>query len=449
MNNKNPQRRHFLKLASSVGVGAALGPWSQLQALAQTTQGSDYKALVCLFMFGGNDSNNLIVPTDATRYAQYQRARPNLALGQGQLLPLTLSNAVGSYGIHPAMAGMQQLINSGSAAVVANVGPLMVPTTKAQWNARSVPLPDNLFSHSDQQGAWQSAIVDAPARNGWGGRLLERLVGDGASNRGYSAISVSGGNVWQAGDRSLTPYRVSSSGEFGFDFYQPNGTDPLSVAITALLREQRTDPLEQTWLNMMGRSIDNQRILTDALSGNAVTTAFPDTGMGRQLRMIARLIGARSKLGLSRQCFFCSIGGFDTHGDDQLQRQNDNFGEISAAVAAFYAATVELGLAKQVTLFTASDFGRNLPSNGAGTDHGWGAHHLVVGGAVKGGRLVGSFPELVVGGPNDVGQGVWIPGVATDQMGGELARWFGADSAVMDAAFPRLRYFDANLGLMD
>jgi uncharacterized protein (DUF1501 family) len=448
MNNNNPQRRHFLKLASSVGMGAALGPWSQLQALAQTTQGSDYKALVCLFMFGGNDSNNLIVPTDATRYGQYQRARPNLALGQGQLLPLTLSNAAGSYGIHPAMTGVQQLINAGHASVVANVGPLMVPTTKAQWNARSVPLPDNLFSHSDQQGAWQSAIVDAPARTGWGGRLLERLVSDGATNRGYSAISVSGGNVWEAGDRSLTPYRVSSSGEFGFDFYKPTGTDPLSVAITDLLREQRTDPLEQTWLNMMGRSIDNQRILSDALSGNTVTTVFPDTGMGRQLRMIARLISARGKLGLSRQCFFCSIGGFDTHGDDQLQRQNENFGEISSAVAAFHAAMVELGLAKQVTLFTASDFGRNLPSNGAGTDHGWGAHHLVVGGGVRGGRMVGKFPELVVGGPEDSGQGVWIPGVATDQMGGELARWFGADSAVMEAAFPRLRYFDANLGLM-
>ena len=446
--NNNPQRRHFLKLASSVGVGAALGPWSQLQALAQSTQGSDYKALVCLFMFGGNDSNNLVVPTDATRYGQYQRARPNLALGQNQLLPLTLSNAAGSYGIHPAMAGMQQLINAGNAAVVANVGPLMVPTTKAQWNARSVPLPDNLFSHSDQQGAWQSAIVDAPPRTGWGGRLLERVVSEGATNRGYSAISVSGGNVWQAGDRSLAPYRVSSSGDFGFDFYKPNGTDPMSVAITDLLLEQRADPLEQTWLNMMGRSIDNQRILTDALGGNAVTTVFPNTGMGRQLRMIARLISARGKLGLSRQCFFCSIGGFDTHGDDQLQRQNQNFGEISAAVAAFHAATVELGLAKQVTLFTASDFGRNLPSNGAGTDHGWGSHHLVVGGGVRGGRLVGQFPELVVGGANDVGQGVWIPGVATDQMGGDLARWFGADSTVMEAAFPRLRYFDANLGLM-
>jgi uncharacterized protein (DUF1501 family) len=448
-NHPAPARRDFLKLAGGAGLSAALGPWAQLQALAQTTQGSDYKALVCLFMFGGNDGNNLVVPTDAARYAQYQRARPNLALAQGQLLPLTLSNATGgSYGLHPAMAGIQQLINGGNASVVANVGPLMVPTTKAQWSARAVPLPDNLYSHSDQQGAWQSAIVDAPPRTGWGGRLLERLVDEGAGNRGYSAISVSGGNVWQAGDRSLTPYRVSSSGDFGFDFYKPQGTDPMSVAISELLREQRADPFEQAWLQVMGRSIDNQRILTDALSSNAVTTAFPDTGMGRQLRMIARLISARAKLGLSRQCFFCSIGGFDTHGDDQLQRQAENFGEISAAVAAFHAATVELGLAKQVTLFTASDFGRTFQSNGGGTDHAWGNHHLVVGGGVRGGRLVGPFPELVVGGADDVGQGVWIPGVATDQMGGELARWFGADSAVMDAAFPRLRYFDANLGLM-
>ena len=192
MNHHHPHsRRGFLKLAG----GAALAPWAQLQALAQTTQGTDYKALVCLFMFGGNDGNNLVVPTDAARYAQYQRARPNLALAQGQLLPLNLSNAAGgSYGLHPSMPGIQQLVNGGNAAVVANVGPLMVPTTKAQWSARAVPLPDNLYSHSDQQGAWQSAIVDAPPRTGWGGRLLERLVGEGAGNRGYSAISVSDTN---------------------------------------------------------------------------------------------------------------------------------------------------------------------------------------------------------------------------------------------------------------
>ena len=435
------QRRHLLQ----AGAAAALAPWAQMQALAATTGGQGYRAMVCLFMFGGNDGNNVIMPTDATRYAQYQRARPNLALQRTALLPIAIA---GEYGLHPALGGLQKLINDKHAAVLANIGPLMVPTTRAQWQARNVPLPANLFSHSDQQGAWQSGLVDAPARNGWGGRLLERALAEGVANRGYSAISVSGGNVWQAGDRNLTPYRVSSSGPFGFDFYDAAGKDPLSTAISGLLNEKRSDALEQTWLDVMGRSIDNQRILTSALASQTLKTVFPDTGLGRQLRMIARLVAARDKLGLSRQCFFASIGGFDTHGDDQLQRQNELLGEIGNAVAAFYAATTELAVQNDVTLFTASDFGRNLQSNGQGTDHGWGSHHFVVGGAVQGGRVLGRFPELVVGGTDDAGQGVWIPGLSVDQLGGEMARWYGAESALVDEIFPRLRYFDRNLGLM-
>ena len=437
------QRRTLLKTA---GALSALAPFAPFQALAATTAGAaDYRALVCVFMFGGNDANNMIVPTGAAGHALYAKARPNLALQRESLLPLGPSG----YGAHPAMGGLARLYGAGQAAVVANVGPLVVPTTKAQYEARSVPLPLSLFSHSDQQGAWQSALVEAPARNGWGGRLIERLVASGSTNRGYSAISLSGSNLWQGGDQGLSPYRVSSGGHFGFDFYQPAGTDPLSAAITSLLGEARSDPFEQTWLNMMGRSIDNQRLLTGAINATNLSTAFPDSGLGRQLQMAARLIGARGALGLSRQCFFCSIGGFDTHGDDQLQRQNEQFTEISSAVAAFHAATVEMGVANQATLFTASDFGRTLASNGMGTDHGWGAHQWVVGGAVKGGQIVGRFPNLAIGGPDDTGQGIWRPTTSVDQLGGELGRWLGADVALVDSVFPRLVNFDRNIGLMN
>jgi len=442
------QRRTLLQAAAL----AATTPFAPLQVLAQTAGGGGYRALVCLFMFGGNDANNMLVPVDDARYTQYQRARPNLALSRNVLVPLGPAAPGGpasGYAIHPAMDALKPLFDGGQAALVANVGPLLVPTTKAQVLARSVPLPANLYSHSDQQSAWQSALVDAPARHGWGGRLLERLVETSAPNRGYCAVSLAGGNLWEAGDRGLSPYRVSSSGDFGFDFYDPAGKDPLSAAINGVLGEARADPFEQTWLTMMGRSIDNQRVLSGAVGSSTLQTAFPNTGLGRQLQMAARLIGARGQLGLKRQCFFCSIGGFDTHGDDQLSRQNELLGEIGDAVAAFHAATVELGLARDVTLFTASDFGRTFASNGAGTDHGWGAHQWVVGGAVKGGRIVGRFQDLAVGGPDDVGQGVWIPGVSLDQMGGELARWFGADAALTDEVFPRLRQFDRDLGLMN
>ncbi len=438
------KRRHLLQL----GAAAALNPWAQMRALAQTAPAAnDYRALVCVFMFGGNDGNNLLVPTDA-RYAAYQRARPNLALASNTLLPLTLSNATG-LALHPAFTGLQGLVNSGQASVIANIGPLLQPTTKAQYDARSVPLPYNLFSHSDQQGAWQSGVVEAPPRNGWGGRLLERAVAEGQAHRGYAAISLSGGNVWEAGDKSLTPYRVSASGRFGFDFYNPNGADPLSAAVAATLAETRSHPFEQTWLNMMGRSIEVQRVLAGALASSSVGTAFPDTGLGRQLGMAARLIAARGSLGLSRQCFFTSLGGFDTHGDDQLQRQAELFAEIDGAVTAFNAAMTALGLADSVTLFSASDFGRNLTSNGAGTDHGWGSHHFAVGGAARGtngGRLLGRMPDLTLGGPDDIGQGVWLPTTATDQLGTELARWFGADAATLAAVWPHGAGFDRLAG---
>ncbi|WP_374661933.1 DUF1501 domain-containing protein [Inhella sp.] len=436
------QRRSFLQ----AGAAAALTPWPLMQALAQTS-GPGYRALVCVFLFGGNDGNNTLVPVDA-RWSDYQRARPNLAIAREALLPLNLVNTGAErYGLHPAMAGVQQLVNAGQASVVANIGALLVPTTKADIQNRRVPLPGNLYSHSDQQNANQSALAEAVSRHGWGGRLLERSVAPGSTNRGYSAISLAGGNIWQAGDQTLSPYRVSPGGQFGFDFYSPGSSDPLSQAVGTLLGEVRTDPFEQTWLNMVGRSIENQRVLAAAVTSSTLTTAFPGTGLGQQLQMAARLIQAQAQLGLSRQCFFCSIGGFDTHGDDQLQRQNELLGELSDAIAAFHAALVEMNRVQEVGLFTASDFNRNLPSNGAGTDHAWGNHHLVMGGGLPGGRLLGRFPQLLINGPDDLGQGTWVPSTANEQLGVELARWFGADAPTLAASFPHAAAFPRLQGL--
>ena len=436
------QRRDVLKGGLAVaGAGMLAGSWP---AMAQSAGSTDYRALVSVFLFGGNDANNMVVPLDETRHASYRRARPALALERSTLVPLGDSG----YGAHPSMAALRPLFEVGRAAVVANVGPLMVPTTAAQVRARSVALPSNLYSHSDQQLTWQSALADTPGRNGWAGRFLERLVAEGVTNRGYSALSLAGSNLWQSGDRGLVPYRVSSSGDFGFDFFDPGGTDPLSVAVNSLLRETQVDPFAHTWVQMMTRSIDNQRILSDALSASALATPFPGSGLGRQLQMAARLIGARDRLGLKRQCFFTSLGGFDTHGDDQLQRQNELLGEMAAAMAAFQAAMAELGVEREVTLFTGSDFGRTLATNGQGTDHGWGAHQWVLGGSVRGSRVVGRFPELAVGGTDDVGQGVWVPSLAVDQLAGELGRWFGADEALLDDVLPRLRHFERRIDLM-
>ena len=447
MNLNELQRRQFLKIASAAGAsGLGLGTLASLNAAAQAAP--DYKALVCLFMFGGNDGNNLLVPRELAEYNQYQRIRTNLALSRDSLLPIAPSNTNGiQYGLHPALSGIQGLFNQGKAAMIANVGPLAVPTTKAQIEARSVPLPDNLYSHSDQQAQWQSAIVDQPPRNGWAGRMMERQLAADAVNRGYGVVSVAGSNLWETGDATLAAYKVSSSGNFGFDFYNAAASDPLSAAISQTLAEKRAHLLETAWTDVVARSIDNQRVLTQALGASSLATVFPGTSLGNQLRMIARLVAARSQLGLSRQCFFCSIGGFDTHGDDQMQRQNELLGEISAAVTAFYAATTELGVANNVTLFSASDFGRTFQSNGQGSDHGWGNHHFVVGGSVKGGQMVGRFPNQALNGPDDIGGGKWIPTTSVDQFGATMGKWFGAGAA-LNEIFPRLNNFTPDLGFM-
>jgi uncharacterized protein (DUF1501 family) len=450
----NITKRDFLKATSAFGLGSSLNAFSSFEALAQTAQTEDYRALVCVFMFGGNDANNMLIPTDSAAYARYASARTNLALPLADLQPISPSNTSAKYGLHPSMAGIANLFNGNAtqtpaAALVANVGPLMVPTSKAQWEARSVPLPDNLFSHSDQQSQWQAAQYERPS-TGWGGRLAERLIDEGTVNRGYSVLSVTGGNLWETGDRSLSAYKVSASGNFGFDFYNPSSSDPLSVAITETLATPYSNLFEQGFVDVMGRSIEVQRILTQALEGSTVNTVFPNTSLGNQMRMVARLIASRQKLGLKKQCFFCSIGGFDTHGDDQLTRQAELLGEVSSAISAFYAATKELNIDKNVTTFTGSDFNRTFASNGQGSEHGWGGHHLVVGGGVQGGKLFGAFPEQILRGPQDSGgQGNWIPTTSTEAYAATLGRWFGASPEVLSQVFPRLSYFDANVGFMN
>jgi uncharacterized protein (DUF1501 family) len=460
-------RRNFLlatggALAASTlpGTGTGSGMLATLQRItaaagdalvghAHAQAADDYKALVCVFMFGGNDGNNLLIPGDAGQYAAYSRARGPLALAQNAVLPITPGNTGGvPYALHPAMTGVQGLFRNGRAALVANVGTLVAPTTKAQYDARSVPLPANLFSHSDQQAQWQTGISDGSGRTGWAGRIGD-LVQSQNGNRGATCVSLAGNNLWETG-ATLTSYKVSPSGSFGFDFYKPGSSEPLSVSIGEILASQRSHLFDQAWLDVINRALENQRVMSGAIGSQQFATGFPNTGLGAQLRMAARLISARAALGVKRQTIFCSIGGFDTHGDDQLQRQQQLLGEISDAVTAFHDATVTLGVADKVTLFTASDFGRNLQSNGKGSDHGWGSHHLVVGGGVVGGALFGTFPNLTLGGPDDANNtGVWIPTTSVDQYAATMARWFGVAPADMATVMPNLgRFASADLGFM-
>lgn len=456
-------RRQFLKrLAAACAATAGAGAWGDLQRTAAAASlagarpkaaGEDYRALVCIFLFGGNDGNNMVVPTGASEYLQYATGRtPALALDAGSLLPLSVSNTPGrTFGLHPSMARFQDMFNQGKAAIVANAGPLRAPTTREQFRARSVPIPPDLYSHSDQQAQWQSSISDGAPRSGWGGRLGDLARGGNGTNASSTLISVSGNNLFGVGATGSS-FKVSPGNLLGFDFYKgAAATDPLSRGITELLAMPSVNLFEGAWNDVIERAIHNQQILATALAAvPPFATVFPDTGLGNQMEMIARLVSVRQALGLRRQVFFASLGGFDTHGDEQLGRQAELLAEMSDAMAALHEATVELDCADLVTSFTASDFNRTFPSNGRGSDHAWGNHHLVAGGAVRGGGIYGTFPTLVSGGPDDTGGGgLWIPTTSVDQYSATLATWFGVGPGELATVFPNLpRFATPNLGFM-
>lgn len=449
-------RRTFLKHLALAGFATSgLGALHDLRRIAAAATpvakvGADYKALVCLFLYGGNDSNNTVIPVAPAEFAQYTASRGNVRLAQASLLPIAIGNTPGrEFALHGAMAGMRDLVNAGRAAVVANVGPLLAPTTRTQYQNRSVPLPVNLFSHSDQQAQWQSSISDDATRTGWAGRIADIVKDLNGTNTTSTCISVNGNNLWETG-QTITSYKVSSTAGYGIGMYKGDAaTDPVSVAFREAMGRPYANVFERAWAEIISRAVGNQAVLQQALSGATLATVFPATGLGDQLKMIARLISARDALGMTRQVFFCSIGGFDTHGSEQIGRHNELLGEIGGAVKAFHDATVELGIADKVTLFTASDFNRTFISNGAGTDHAWGSHQFVVGGAVRGGQMYGQYPVIVPGGPDDTSGGRWIPTTSVDQYAATMASWFGVAPGDLAAIFPKLsRFATSNLGFL-
>ena len=445
-------RREFIRQAacSAVGYGAVMSTVLDLHLINAAAQGApDYRALVCLFLFGGNDAGNMVVPTGAD-YAAYAAARGVLALPEATSLPISPANGDGrTWALHPSLAEVQTLFANRRLALVGNAGSLVAPVTRADYLANRASLPPQLFSHSDQQVQWQTSVPDGDGRTGWGGRTADLLRSLNGTSRVSMSISVAGTNRFQVGSE-VFQYQVTSNGSISLSGYQhPPSTDPQSRAIDRMLVRAHTNVFENAYRGIVRNALDGDRLLASALaSAPALTTVFPTTSLGNQLRMIARLIGVRSQLEHNRQIFFCSVGGYDTHGG-QLTSQTNLFRELSQALAAFYAATTELGVADRVTTFTASDFGRTYATNGQGSDHGWGSHHLVLGGAVRGGSIYGRMPVLAINGPDDTRQGRWIPTTSVDEYSATLARWYGVSDTDLRLVLPNLgRFATSGLGFL-
>jgi len=453
-----PSRRNFLRIScrslGTLGAATLMSRFSQVNALAQDACPADYKALVCIFLFGGNDGNNTVVPIStpgsnpANSYSSYAQVRGGLALPAANLN--VIGNSKGDqYGLHPSLKELATLYNNNRhVAVVVNVGTLVTPLTQAQYKSQQAAIPSNLFSHLDQQTEWQTSLAQGSGATGWGGRVADAVQDCNTSNF-PTIISVGGNNLFTTGAQT-NPATVTAGQILGLQGFNSSAASVARLsALQSLLTFDNGVSLVQASNSIASSGLNQAALLNQALAGaKALTTVFPNTSLGQQLSQVAKIINARGALGMRRQIFFAYLGGFDTH-DLELNDQGTGLAQVSQAMKAFYDATAEMGTADQVVTFTESDFGRTLqPSGGStlGTDHAWGSHHFVMGGAVKGGDIYGTFPTLQLSGPDDANnRGVWIPTTSLDQYGASLATWFGVDPSKLGQVFPNLTNFKTSL----
>lgn len=482
-------RRKFLgACCASVGATGMLSALAQLRligAVADTSSSatvtptpsvaaapqSDYKALVCLFLAGGNDANNLVVPTDPATYNAYATGRGALALPQAAVLPVAPRTSDGrSWGFHPALGtnpdgtvggGLKGLFDQGKLAVLANVGTLVQPLTKELYTSRADLRPLQLFSHNDQQVEWQSSLADKPFTTGWGGRLADLTNAFNTNNRISMSITLNGQNSFQVG-RSVAQYAVGTNGAVALTGSTGSATSVASFRTAALndaLAAQNANLFETAFAGLTSGAISDSALLSSVVTGTSpFAAAFTglNTNIAQQLHMIARLVNAQQTLGLKRQIFFARIGGWDLH-DSQVTAGNTAAGahanllrDVSRAMTAFYQALQSVGAENSVTTFTASDFGRTYNTNGDGSDHGWGSHHFIMGGAVNGGDIYGRMPDFTINGPDDTGRGRWIPSTSVDEYSATLARWFGVSATDLPIVLPNIgRFAKSDLGFMN
>ncbi len=471
LDTENHTRRAFLRRASQLTLAGVATPLAiNLAALGEAAafEASDYKALVCVFLYGGNDYANTVVAYDSARYATYARLRggatgaslviPRANLASNELKPTVPLPGGDQYALAPEMGEMARIFNDGRLAVQLNVGPLVQPLTRKQFEARAIAQPPKLFSHNDQQSVWQAQGAEGSTR-GWGGNIGD-LALSANGNAMFTCISVSGNAVFLSG-RNALQFQCSRAGAVAFEpvrgnewgnfLYEPAMRD----AFKELIQSPQTHMLAEAYNQVTRRSLTAESQISSALGGVTLRTPFPtDNSLADQLKIVARLIGGRASLGAKRQVFMVSLDGFDVH-DAMAARQPALLKKLSGALGAFDSALQELGMADKVTTFTASDFGRTLSLNGDGTDHGWGGHQFMMGGSVRGKAFYGTVPPLSTGNTDasedqwHVGQGRLLPSTSVDQYAATLARWFGVAENELYGVLPNLGNFGERAGRLD
>ena len=460
-------------MASMAGfyVSPFLLELNSVAAMAQGSGTSDYRALVCVYLQGGNDGHGTVVATDPDSYAAFVTARqgaPGLAYPLADLLPITLKTPQSgrTFALNPALTGIQDLFNASRAAIIANTGTLITPASKTQINANTVELPDSLFSHFDQTAAWQAIAsnLGSGERVGWGGAVADAIEAMNMnSNSMFTCISTCGNALFLAGQSSFQ-LNVTPAGPIPIGGLQqpPFGIPAAANPLNSILTSDETNLFAKEYEVVINRSMQAQAALVTAMAPAGAggvpnppqfldpnTNMLADNPLASSLQTIARIIAGRASLGVTRQIFYVQLGSFDTH-DAQAKTHAQLLTQLGAAFEYFDGLMVNMGLSDNVTAFTISDFGRTLTCNSDGTDHGWGSHHFVVGGAVAGGDMYGQYPVVGVNQANDVGNGRLIPTTSVEQYAGTLARWFGLSDGQIRTIFPNFVNFGSSpyLGFM-
>ena len=445
-NRKDISRRHFVKQASLAALGlsapaSAMVQFKALNALMSSPPPppfGNYKAMVFVFLGGGNDSYNMLVPNSLTEYNHYAATRSNLALDQADLLPIASNN----YGLHPNLTAVKQLYDDGDVAFISNVGTMIEPTTVAQFQNGSVPLPLGLFSHLDQANHWQSAYPQQQATKGWGGKIAD-LVSSTNINQNISMnISLSGSNLFQFGNNTVEFTTTHQGPKLPVYYDATWGNNESRRSLTdSLLNHNYEDPFQKTYADTFKTSIDAGQEFKAAIDAlPPLNTSFSNTNISKEMNMIAQTIAARNTLGFERQIFFVRHGGWDHH-DNLIGRHANGMAQINNAMAELKSALTELNVFDDVTTFVGSEFARTLTSNGNGSDHGWGGNTMVMGGSVAGNQIYGSYPTLEVNGPQYLYGGAMVPTTATDSLFSELALWYGIEPNQLSTVFPNLANF--------